>query len=112
MDIDDLTLGQIKEISAMVGCGTRADPGPWRVGEIYLIRTVTTYMLGRVVAVGEHEIELEDAAWVACTGRFSNAMKTGDLDEVEPCPDGQWIIGRGAIADAGPWSHGLERDTK
>lgn len=86
------------------------DTGPWVIGDIYLIRTVTNYLIGRVVSVGAQEIELEDAAWVAYTGRSSEALQSGSLEEVEPCPDGQWIVGRGAIVDAGPWVHGLCRE--
>jgi hypothetical protein len=43
---------------------------------------------------------LEDAAWIADTGRFADALKSGKFNEVEPFPDGQVIVGRGAIIDA------------
>ncbi|MUO84022.1 hypothetical protein [Agrobacterium vitis] len=72
----------------------------FEIGGNYLIRTVTMIDTGRVVAVNEQEIVLEDAAWIADTGRFATALKTGDFSEVEPFPSGQVIIGRGAIIDA------------
>lgn len=56
--------------------------------------------LGRLVAVGEHELVLEDASWIADTGRFSDALKTCEFNEVEPFPDGRVIIGRGSVIDA------------
>ena len=55
---------------------------------------------GKVVKVTDQEIVLEDAAWIADTGRFSDAIKKCEFNEVEPFPDGKVIIGRGAIIDA------------
>jgi len=78
---------------------TQAAPG-WRIGANYLIRTVTMIDTGRLVAVTEHELVLEDAAWIADTGRFTDALTTGTFREVEPFPRGRVIIGRGAIVDA------------
>ena len=73
---------------------------PWEVGSIYLIRTVTMIDTGRLVAVTDKELVLEDAAWIADTGRFSDALRSAEFQEVEPFPDGQVIIGRGAVIDA------------
>jgi hypothetical protein len=72
----------------------------FEIGKGYLIRTVTMIDTGRVVAVNEHEIVLEDAAWIADTGRFSDALKSAKFNEVEPFPDGVVIIGRGSVIDA------------
>jgi hypothetical protein len=77
----------------------------WKIGQLYLVCTVTRYLLGRLEHVGDHEIVLSDCAWVADTGRFSEALRTGKLSEVEPYPDGPVIVGRGAIVDASEW-HG------
>ena len=77
----------------------------WQIGKLYLIRTVTFFYVGRLVALDEHELVLEDAAWVADTGRFAEALATGKLTEVEPYPDGPVLIGRGALVDAAEW-HG------
>ena len=60
----------------------------WRVGEAYLIRTVTMIDTGILVSIDEHEIVLKDAAWIADTGRFNEALKTLNFSEVEPFPDG------------------------
>jgi hypothetical protein len=108
--IDDLTIKEARELAKFFQRTPTADSGPWVVGEVYLIRCVTHYLVGRVVGVGQQELELEDAAWVADTGRFSEALRTGKLAEVEPCPNGKWIVGRGAVVDAGPWVHGLLRE--
>lgn len=72
----------------------------WKIGEKYLIRTVTMIDTGRLVAVTDHELVLEEAAWIADTGRFSEAISSSEFSEVEPFPDGQVIVGRGAVVDA------------
>ena len=75
--------------------------GPiWEIGKVYLVRTVTMIDTGRLVAVSDHEIVLDQAAWISDTGRFSQALTTAKFAEVEPFPDGQVIVGRGAIIDA------------
>jgi hypothetical protein len=99
MNIDDLTIGQAKELAQMFPkC---AEGSPWEIGKNYLIRTVTMIQTGRLVTVTQQELVLEDAAWIADTGRFADALKSCEFDEVEPFPsDRQVIVGRGAIVDA------------
>ena len=75
------------------------DTFPWNIGANYLIRTATMIDTGRLVAVTEKELVLEDAAWIADTGRFSNALSSGVFDEVEPF-HGRVIIGRASLIDA------------
>ena len=78
-----------------------------------IIRTVTNYFTGRVSAVTEADIVLQDAAWIAYTGRWSIALREGaeHLDEVEPYPS--WcVVSRGAIVDWAPWDHELPRKMK
>lgn len=81
------------------------------VGEQYLIRTVTHYFTGRIVAVTATDVVLEDGAWIADTGRFSDALNSGALNEVEPYP-GRVIVFRSALIDAALWPHKLPRDQK
>jgi len=105
MNIDVLTVGEVKQIVAMfgkevLGVTDVIDQHPYVIGEVYLVRTVTMIDTGRVVRVTPQEIVLEDAAWIADTGRFSDAIEKVEFDEVEPFPAGQVIIGRGAIIDA------------
>lgn len=84
---------------------------PLRVGNAVFVRAVTHYYTGRVVELDGDQVVLEDAAWVADTGRFSAALKTGALNEVEPfC--GPVCIGRGAIVDVTDWAHALPREVK
>lgn len=79
---------------------------PLRIGNPVFIRTVTHYYTGRVVGLSETEILLDEAAWIADTGRFSEALKSGSLNEVEPFA-GVVSIGRGSLIDATDWVHQL-----
>ena len=99
MNIDALTIGEAKELVRLFG-GAAADNGPWEVGAIYLIRTVTMIDTGRLVAVSPQELVLEDAAWIADTGRFAQAVEKAEFGEVEPFPNGRVIVGRGSVIDA------------
>ena len=73
---------------------------PWIVGEKYFIRTVTMHITGEVVAVFDQEIVLKDAAWIADSGRFHEAVRDiSKCREVEPFEENV-IVGRGAIVDA------------
>jgi hypothetical protein len=80
-------------------------PGIWpfQIGQCYLIQLVTTYWSGRVIAGDDKWLLLEDAAWVAETGRYTQALASGSFSEVEIVPSGvAKIIARHAICDATP----------
>ena len=81
------------------------------LGAKVLIRTVTHYYTGRITAVHDDAITLEDAAWIPDTGRFSQALNTGKLEEVEPYP-GPVTIMTAAIVDVSPWTHELPREVR
>ena len=112
MNIDELTIGQVKQIKSMLNSGNEQPSWqPFALNEAYLIRTVTHITIGIVEAVGEKEIIMRDASWIADTGRYHNALKEGTLSEVEPYVS-DVIIGRGAIVDATRWLHDLPREQK
>ena len=71
----------------------------FEIGENYLIRTVTMTVTGKIKAIGAQEILLSDAAWIADTGRFHNAVKDSVFSEVEPFVE-DVIVGRGGLVDA------------
>jgi hypothetical protein len=74
--------------------------GPWEIGKKYFIRTVTMHLTGELVHVSRQELVLKDAAWIADSGRFNEALKDiNKCSEVEPFQN-QVIIGRGSIVDA------------
>lgn len=89
------------------------DPGftPFVIGQSYLIRTVTMIYTGRLAALTPTDFVLEDAAWIADTGRFATALASGFLEEVEPYP-GSVIVSRASYVDASVWKHPLPREQK
>lgn len=109
MNINEITVGEAKELAAMFGNGVASTP--FEVGKAYLIRTVTYFITGRVVSITGNFMVLNTAAWVADTGRFCDALNTGVLNEVEPMPDGT-IVALTAIVDAAPWAHDLPTEQK
>lgn len=111
MNINELTLGQVQEIRSLFSVPSSPIKTFFVLGKKYLIRTVTHYYTGKLVSICENEIVLSDAAWIADTGRFHQAISNGVLDEIEPF-DSDVIISRGAIVDATEWKHELPRNQK
>ena len=100
MKLDELTLGELKDMSALFNRSVASDDSHWRVGKNYFIRTVTHHFTGRLIKVTDKELVIEDAAWIADDGRFADAISKGEFNEVEPFPSGPVIIGRGSLIDA------------
>jgi hypothetical protein len=81
------------------------------LGQKYLVRTVTHYYTGKLVALSSTEMVLGEAAWIPDTGRFHDCLEKGQLGEIEPYPDAV-IVNRGAVVDASVWKHDLPRKQK
>ena len=79
---------------------------PFEVGEKYFIRTVTYFATGEVESIKGSFIVLKTAAWIADTGRFADAMKSGEFSEVEPVLV-PMIINLNSIIDSFVWTHAL-----
>jgi len=75
------------------------------VGKNYFIRTVTYHLTGHLANIVDGFLILEDAAWIADSGRFADAIAKGQLNEVEPV--GTAIVNMSTIVDAFPWNHKL-----
>jgi hypothetical protein len=100
MKIEELTIGQAREIAALFG-GSEESKHPFNIGANYFIRTVTYHHTGKLVQVTATELVLENAAWIADDGRLTDALKTGNFSEVEMFPSGaKVIVGRGSLIDA------------
>ena len=108
MNID---ISELKALISGVNSSNAETSHSFTVGECYLIRTVTMMYTGRLVSVTESDVVLEDAAWIADSGRYSDALKHGTLDEVEPYPDAV-CVSRAALVDVAIWSHPLPREQK
>lgn len=109
LEISDETYEKIREqLSAeeLVDISTLDD----LVGQKLFIRTVTYHMTGEVVKRMGAFIQLKNAAWIADSGRFSTAIKTGELSEVEPV--GTAWINLSSVVDFFPWKHDLPTKVK
>jgi len=98
----------ISDIRELLGGSNSQDESPYVTGEKYLIRCVTMFYTGRIIRETANELVLDDTAWIASTGRFHDALKTGKLDEVEPFVS-PVIIPKSTIVDASVWTHDLPR---
>ena len=67
-------------------------------GKNVLIRTVTNFYTGEVSEETAKFIKLTKAAWIADTGRFSDALEKSVFDEVEPYPRPVFVM-KAAIVD-------------
>lgn len=83
------------------------------IGQKILVRTVTYFQLGEVVAVHDGFLELNGASWVADTGRLGQTIADGpdNLSEIEMLGDGVYV-NLGAVIDIIPWRHKLPTKTK
>jgi hypothetical protein len=113
MNLDNLTIKEVKELTSLLNHTSVAKANPFQIGKAYLIRTVTMTLVGRLKAVYDQELVLSEASWIADTGRFSDTLKKGEsnLNEVEPFY-ADVIVGRGSIVDATEWSHTTELKQK
>lgn len=80
------------------------------VGKKFFFRTVTYHLTGQVKKVIGSIIELENAAWIADSGRFMQALNDGTLNEVEPV--GSAFLNINSITDFFPWKHKLPNTQK
>jgi len=96
-------INEIEEIKKVFGI----EPQPeysggqdhfFEIGKNYLIRTVTMIVTGKLERVGNKELLLSNAAWIADTGRFFDNLKSEQFEEVEPFIN-DVILGRGSIVD-------------
>jgi hypothetical protein len=80
------------------------------VGKSFFFRTVTYHLVGKVIKRFGSFLQLKDASWVADSGRFMNAIKEGELNEVEPV--GMAYINIDSITDFFEWKHRLPNKQK
>ena len=121
MSIEDLTIAEARQKIAeaqelrelFTGQTPVADAAVgWEIGSNYFVRTVTHHIMGKLIAVTDKELVMEDVSWIADDGRFSEMFISGTVNEVEPAPEGLAMIGRGALIDAYVWPHALLRVVK
>lgn len=81
----------------------------WEIGKDYVVRTVTMVYLGKLKAVKETELLLEDCAWIPDTSRWNEFVNGQKPNEMEPYQN-DVIIGRNAILDATILSKKIKRE--
>ena len=81
------------------------------IGKSFFFRTVTYHLVGKVekLIFGSF-LRLSDASWVADSGRFMQAIKNGELSEVEPV--GTAFVNLDNVTDFFPWKHRLPKEQK
>ena len=87
------------------------------IGKNILIRTVTHIQVGKLISVHPQELVLENASWIADTGRFQSCLEKGidniESSEIELFPkDKQVLVGRGAIIDSCEYPNALPTKQK
>ena len=109
IEVSDETYGKIKEQLGEESF-KNIDSLQDMVGEKYFFRTVTYHLTGRVTKIIGSIVELENAAWIADSGRFMQAIKEGILNEVEPV--GKAYLNINSVTDFFPWKHKLPESQK
>ena len=85
------------------------------LGEVILIRTVTMIQVGKVCDLSPNFVWLEDASWIADTGRFTDSLKEG-IENQEKSEIELFVnpvrVGIGAIIEVVSYSHPLPTKQK
>ena len=110
IEVSDETWEKIKDIVS-------TDDKSWEINEMddfigkkLFIRTVTYHLTGKAVKRIGNFFHLKEAAWIADSGRFEQAIKDGELNEVEPV--GEAWVNINSIVDMFPWKNKLPKEQK
>lgn len=98
INIDELTIGQARELAKMMSAEKVAGNGTSiKVGGKYLCLTLGHYYAGRVVAITDTDIVLNDCTMIYGAGVVSAAVKSGKWEEADEQTMNGVILQRGAI---------------
>ena len=81
---------------------------PFKIGEAYFFRTVTYHAAGKIKTIIGKFLVLEEAACIANSRRFQQALMDGVLNEVE-LVDVEMYLNIDSIVDAFLWKKPLLR---
>lgn len=83
-----------------------------RIGQSYFLETFGKNYVGRVKEATYATVTLEDASWVADTGRYSTFLATGNGGQsMEVEPMGEVEIALAYISAKSPWPHNLFKES-
>lgn len=90
-----------KATKKVVAKKVAAAKGPYdhMLNQSVIVRTVTMIYTGILIAVFDQELLVGEAAWIADTERYHEAVTKAEFREVEPFGDDPIVVGRGAIVD-------------
>lgn len=112
MDIENLTLKQIMEIQRLF-ISNQKEENIFEIGSNYMVQTVTDYFIGKLEKVTNAEIILSNCSWIPDTGIYSDALRNGIFEEVEPMPDEFMnIIFKSSIVNAYKVNFKIPREKK
>lgn len=101
-----MEIAQVVELVQALQKPKQSVKSPFVIGQNTFIRTVTLYYTGRVKEVNSGWVTLENASWIADTGRFHDFLKDGKCNEYESFID-DVSIPIGSIIDVTKWNHSL-----
>lgn len=78
------------------------------IGKNVFVRTVTHHFTGKLAALEDGYLQLDEAAWIADDGRLADALADGTLNEIEPYP-GTCYVAASSLIDVSEWQHDLPR---
>lgn len=100
MNLDELTLGQIKEIKELFAAGQTKQSHIYPVGKNVIVRTVTMIFTGKLEQVTDTDLVLTQCSWIPETDRYADFVASGKVNECEPYGDDLLVyINRGALLD-------------
>ena len=107
----------LKELlNEVIDGGKNNSEVPFEVGEAYFFRTVTYHTVAKVKKIVGNFLVLEEASWIADSGRFGEFINDGKVyestsSEVEPI-EVPVIININSIVDAFVWHHKMPNKVK
>lgn len=101
-----MEISQVVELVQALQKPKQVINSPFVIGQNVFIRTVTLYYTGKVKDFNSQWVTLENASWIADTGRFHNFLKDGECNEYESFID-DVSIPVGSIIDVTKWNHSL-----
>lgn len=101
-----MEISQVVELVQALQKPKQSAKSPFKIGDNVFIRTVTLYYTGKVKDFNSQWVKLENASWIADTGRFHDFLKEGKCNEYESFID-DVSIPIGSIIDVTNWKHNL-----
>ena len=81
MNINDLTIGQAKELASIFSGQKLSCTTHYPVGKNVIVRTVTMIYTGRLEQVTDSDLVLVDCSWIPETERFMSFVAEGKVKE-------------------------------